>query len=158
MVITPGLSSGAHMETFDPTLRAKARQKLRPSEEPPAPVASPVDPLGAIKGERKQLSEERMAVEDRLTYLRSLDASKAKAKLQDESFEDIFELAMQMKEASVARVDDFKGRIDEVKEERKWVDSTPDTELWRDVQRRMKVGIYIFFIQITLYLLRSYNC
>ena len=89
--------------------------------------------ISDIRTERRLLNEERMKLEDRLLELRSPQSTHT-----DESFDDIFNLAMQMKSDFQIKVDSFEVRREEVSEEQKWIQTNPNTELWRDLERRLK--------------------
>ena len=91
----------------------------------------------SLKAERKLLAEERLKLEDRISDLRQ-KAPSAQNEILDESFDEIFQMAMDLKLKSLEKLEDFKERIGLVNEERKWVDSTPETAAWKDLQSRMK--------------------
>ena len=57
---------------------------------------------------------------------------------EDESFEEVYERAMQMKESSFQRVEELKGRIELMAQEKEFIDKPPDTQIWRDLQQRLE--------------------
>jgi hypothetical protein len=90
-----------------------------------------------LKAERKLLAEERLKIEDRISNLRAT-APSAQNVVLDESFDEIFDMAMELKLKSTDKVDDFKERIAIVHDERQWLDNSPETGVWRDIQARLK--------------------